>query len=391
MNRSILAYGVILVVSLGASWVHYTADEVAAPKDGVVLVDTKKDVLQSVTYKATDLEVVFEVRQDMLGSYGWVTVTETKKKKVDGQDTTETVVTKFKAGTAGDKLIETWAPLMALRELGKPDDGKIESFGLKNPDTKVTVVSGGKTWTLDVGGETYGTKDRYVRDQTSGLVYVLKKDLLGDFKSAKSKLRDSTVFSGTKDKIEYIKIGRGAQTVRWDQKNMDDVAAAFWAREGGAGDKDTTFSNWLDKLLKVKSLEYVQGEEPTGLVPVMDITLKVTEKSEEQLQILRNGDDWYAKGSFTRGLVKLNKTTIADAESEIDDVLEGKAPPEKPKAPEGEAGGAAGMPPGMPPGMPGGPGMPPGIPAPPGAHPGVPIDPPGRTIPAPERPAPKKP
>jgi hypothetical protein len=376
MNRSILAYATILVVSLGASWVHYTADTVAAPKEGVVLVDSQKDVLQSITYKAPDLEVVFEVRKDMVGSYGWVTVTETKKKKVDGQETSETITTRFKAGSAGDKLMESWAPLMALRELGKPDDAKIQTFGLTKVDTMISVVSNGKTWNLELGGETYGSKDRYVRDSGSGLVYVLKKDLLGDFKSAKTKLRDATIFSGTKDKLEYVKVGRGASTVRWTQKNIDDAAAAFWEREGTEGTKDTTFSNWLDKLLKVKSTEYVQGEEPTGLVPVMDLTLKTREKPEEQLQILRVGDDWYARGTFTRGLVKLNKATISEAEGEIDDVLEGKAPPEKPKAPEG-----AGIPPGMPPGMPGGPpGMPPG--GPPG------MSPERREVPLPPRPNP---
>jgi Domain of unknown function (DUF4340) len=371
MNKSILAYATILVLSLGASWVQYTSEEAAVPKEGIVLADVKKDDLQQLSYSSPDLKVLLEIRKDDLGSYSWVTLTETKKKKgADGVETSEEVVTRFKGGEDATKLIEKWAPVMAMRELGRAED-KIESFGLKSPTSTVVVTTAGKTWTLELGGDTYGLKDRYVRDQGTGLVYVVDDQSIKPFTS-KTKLRETAVFSAKKTEIESVKVGRGAATVTWEQKNIVDTAAAFWARQGGTGDKDETFSNWLDKLLKLRSQEYVQAEEPADLVPVMDLVIKPVDHPAESLQLLRSGEDWYARGSWVRGLVKLNKTATADVESEVDDVIEGKAPaapatPEAPAAPgttpEAPAAPGATPPAGGPPLSPPMPGAPPRLPA----------------------------
>jgi len=354
MNKSFLIYAAILVLSLGASWVRYTSEEVKVPKEGVVLLDLKKDDLQVATYTSPDLTVAFEVRKDSLGSYGWVTVTEKKKKKVDGQDVVEEVVTRFKAGADGDKLIDALAPMMVLRELGRSDD-KIESYGLKAPTTSLTIVAAGRTINLDVGGETYGSKDFYVRDQATGMIYVLDDEFIKKFKFAKTKLRDNMVFSAKKEDITSIKVMRGASVVTWDQKNISDRAAAFWARSSGDGAKDVTFSNWLDKFLKVRSTDFVDTDPP-DLVSVLELTITPQATPPETLQIYKSGEDWYARGAYTRALVKLNKATISDAESEIDDVLEGKEPPPKAEAPAPSPDGQ------RPPGMPGAPDMAPGAP-----------------------------
>lgn len=367
MNKSILAYATILVLSLGASWVQYTAEESEAPKEGIVLADLKKDELQQLSYNTPDLKILIEIRKDDLGSYSWVTLTETRKKKgPDGVESSEEVVTRFKGGEDATKLIEKWAPVMAMRELGRPED-KLESFGLKAPTSRIMITGASKTWTLDLGGDTYGLKDRYVRDQSTGLVYVVDDLSIKPFTS-KSKLREVNVFSAKKAEIESIKVGRGASTVTWEQKNLVDTAAAFWARQGGSGEKDETFSNWLDKLLKIRNLEYVQEAEPAGLVPVMDLTIKPVDHPAETLQILRAGEDWYARGSWVRGLVKLNKSSTADVESEIDDVIEGKAPAAPPApVPPPEAPAPGGPAPGGPvPLSPGAPPRLPGLPKPPG-------------------------
>jgi len=329
MNKSILIYAVILVLSLGASWKHYT-DDTPAAKVGVSLIDVKKDSLQQISYDSPDLKVTFEVRKDDVGSYGWVSIKEVKKKKQpDGSETTEESAQSFKAGSAGDKLIETWAPLMAIRDLGKPDDARLKEFGLTDSTTTITVQAGGRTVTLELGAEVYGTKDYYVRDRSSGVVYVLDDEAVKSFKFAKTKLKDSLLSSAKKEEIEWIKIGRGSQTVKWEQKNIADRSAAFFARTEGDGSKDETFNNWLDKLLKVRSSDYLQaGQEPSGLTPSMDIIIKPVDRPAETVLIEQGGDTWYARGSYLRASVKLNASAIADAADEIDDVIEGKAPAE---------------------------------------------------------------
>lgn len=403
--RSVALFGGILLVTMGLSWHEYTKDE-EKPRVGTVLFDGKKTDLQKAVYTSPDLTVEYEVRTDGLGSYGWVTVTEVKKKKVPNPDkpgesteTSETKITKFKAGSAAEKLVDGLAPLMAVRSLDDVPADKIESFGLTAPDTRLAVTLDGTERSLDLGGETYGTKDRYVKDSASGHIYVVDDEVFKSLKFASTRLPERSLTDLKPEEITGVSLGQGASTVAWIHKNKDDKAAAYWSREGGGApvipeatpapaadgtpadpaapadaapvvsDKDVTFANWVDAALKLKSTAYVQdGAEPATLVPAFDLTLRADGKPEQTIHVLRDGDDWYARGEFVRGLVKLSKGPAEDSFSDVDDIIEGRVPPakvkpQKPppaltkppasdKPPAGGPPGSPGMKPMRPPGAP---------------------------------------
>lgn len=366
MSKTIPVYGVMLVLSLGASWSRYTSDE-GAPKEGVVLVEGKKDELRKVVYDAPDLDVTFEMRSDDFGTYGWATVVENKKKKVDGVETTETKTTVFKTGTGADKLIGGFAPLMAVRGLDAVDDGRLATFGLKESDTSVEVVSGGTTSRLALGGETYGTKDRYVRDIGTQRVFIVDDEVFKALKFATTRLPERNLTASKIETMQEVTLGQGANIVRWTQKNRDDRAAAYWERESATG-KDETFGNWFDKFLKVKSTGYVQeGEAPSDATAAFDLTIRSEGGKPETVRFLSTpSGDWYARSESTRGTVKLPKGAASDAADEVTDVLEGKAPappaPSEPASSQTSGGSADGGPmaePGLTPVSPRPPGMPP--------------------------------
>ena len=339
MSKTVVMYGGLLALSLGAAWVRYTSDE-AAPKEGVVVVEGKPAELAKVAYDAPDLDVGFELREDTFGRYGWVTVEEVKTKKVDGAETKETKVTRFKAGSAADKMLEGLAPLMALRELKDVDAGKLSSFGLDAPTTKLTVSLAGKDSALDVGGETYGTKDVYVRDNATQRIFVVDDELFKALKFAATRLPERQLVAAKVEDIVGITLAKDANSVSWDQQNRDDRAAAYWKR-GTAEGKDETFGNWLDKFLKVKSVNYVQdGEAQAELVNAFSVTVRAETGPVETVQFLTAGEDWFARSESTRGLVKLPRGSAKDAADDVQDVLEGKAPPEEPAAPPAGAGDA---------------------------------------------------
>lgn len=397
--KSVAIFGGILLVTMGVSWMQLTAD-VVKPKEGIVLVDGAKADLKGATYKAPDLTVDYEIRSDGLGSYGWVTVTEIKKKKTPVPDkpgefteTSETKISKFKAGSGNDKLLDSLAPLMAVRELANVPVDKIESFGLTAPDTSMRVQLGGQDRTLLLGGETYGTKDRYVKDSASSKVYVVDDEVFKSLKFASTRLPERALTDLKPEQITSVSLGQGGTSVAWNHKNKDDKAAAYWERDGAApitdgvsappvdgspaeepSTKDSTFSNWMDLALKLKSTAYVQdGEEPAALEAGFDVTFRSEGKPEQTIHVLHAGDDWFARGDFTRGLVKLSKGPAEDCFADVDDILEGRVPPEKPKAvkpppaltkpPSGDK--ASGGPPARPGGPPSMPGMPPRPPGPP--------------------------
>lgn len=397
--RSVALFGGVLLITMSLSWMNYTEGE-EKPREGTVLFDAKKADLQKAVYQSPDLTVEYEVRNDGLGSYGWVTVTENKKKKTPNPDkpgefteTSEKKVTKFKAGSAADKLVDGLAPLMAVRALEDVPADKMEAFGLTAPDTTLAVTMDGTERTLSLGGETYGTKDRYVKEAASGRIYVVDDEVFKSLKFAATRLPERALTDLKPEEIVGASLGQGANTVSWTHKNTSDKAAAYWSRDGGGApvvpeaapatpdapadaaaeapatsDKDVTFANWVDSALKLKSTAYVQdGAEPATLVAAFDLTLRAEGKPEQTIHVLRDGDDWYARGEFVRGLVKLSKGPAEDATSDVDDILEGRVPPEKakpskpppaltkppggdkaPKAPPGAPGSKPIRPPGAP-------------------------------------------
>lgn len=369
MNKSVFVYGGILVVALAATWMDFTGEE-TKERVGVVLIDGKADALEKMVYKAPDTEVVFEMKSDDVGRYAWLTVSEQKKKRVDGEEVDYTKVTSFKAGSTADKLIDSVSPVMALRDLGALEADKASSFGLEAADTTFTITTGGRSTTLTLGGETYGTKDRYVRDDASGKVYVVDDDVFKPVKFAASRLPERNLMSYKMEDIESVTLGQGGSTVTWTQKNRDDRAAAFWSRVGdvatpAAGDaasssggdagKDDTFRNWFSTWAKLKSTAYVQDDEnPSELKLQYEVTLRGAPKAEERVEILTSGDDWYGRSNYTRGLVKLSRGPADESASEVDDILEGRVPPAKPKPDRPNPhGGPPGMAPGGRPSMPG--------------------------------------
>ncbi len=374
MNKSIIVYAGLLVLSLGAAWSRYTGGE-ETEKEGVVLIDAKALDLEKIVYTAPDLTVTFEMRTDDFGRYGWVTVEDRKKKGKDAAPDAAPVepkVTRFKTGIAADKVIEAFTPMVGLRKLDNVDDTQLASFGLAEPDSTVAITAGGRTTTFELGGETYGTKDRYAKNQGDGKVYVIDDEPFKTLKFAATRLPERGLLAAKVEAIDGVSLGVGARTTAWSQKNKDDKAAAYWEREGKSG-KDESFANWVDKALKLKSTAYVQdGEAPAELVAGFDLTVRAAGQKPETLQLLQGGDDWYAKSESTRGLVKLSRGPAKDAVEDADDVVEGKEPPaDEPVAPGSAptAGGAAPMPGGPGLGSPGGPGgLVPGRPALPSPH-----------------------
>ena len=353
MSRSVYVFGGLLALSLGAAWARYTSDE-AAPKEGVLLVEGKKEQLDRIIYDGPETDVTYELRKDDFGAYAWVTVVETKKKG----DAEETKTSRFKAGKDGEKLVEGLAPMMALRELKDVDSTKLAQFGLESPTTTLTLSVAGRETTLALGGETYGSKDIYVQDTATKRIFVIDDELVKPLRFANTRLPDRALSSAKIEDITGVTLSKDAASVVWSQENRDDRGAAYWKRDGTDAGKDETFGNWYDKFSKVKSVNYVQdGEAPADLVNAFAVTLRAESGSAETVQFLTGGEEWYARSEGTRGLVKLPRGSAKDAADDVQDVLDGKAPPAD-VAPAGAGGAPPKVELGATPAGPGAPGAP---------------------------------
>ena len=56
MSKSIPIFGVLLLLGMAGSWVAYTGEK-TVEKEGITLVDAKKDQVEKIVYTSPDLDV----------------------------------------------------------------------------------------------------------------------------------------------------------------------------------------------------------------------------------------------------------------------------------------------------------------------------------------------
>lgn len=375
MNKQVLILGTTLVVSLVASYLSWTSEEGTDADDSIVLMSADVSDLESISWDSEKLDVQVVAKSDARGDYWWVETTETKRvpsnkshaepdhgpETPDGDDgghdegdegaegaegdtpddvpaeeleEYEDVVKTFKAGKAATDLAESLAPFQAARVLSGVDESKYEDFGLTEPDATLVVQRKGKdARTFKVGGEAYGTRDRYVLSD-DGKVYLVDQDLLRPLKYATTRLPDRDLHDAETKALSGVTLSTMCDaldsdceeaTVELTQHNAQDAANAYWAV--GDGEESETAQAWLDKALGLKSAGFVQsGEEPTELSPRLKLVL-TTDDGATTVEISQGLDDdgkeaWYATSEHTRAQVKLHKTQASEVVEDVESVLE---------------------------------------------------------------------
>ncbi len=350
MNRSTWTHFALLGIALAAAYQSWSSEDTLVTDEGVVIVSTEASELSVVQYDSKDKRLTMTFKTDGQGSYIWVDSVEvtqsakpipTDPADDSDEDTTtaatevpptpEVVVTEklksFKAGSAGQGLIEKLAPFTAKRELVDVASEDLAALGLDDPEGTLTLQRKNKEpVVVEVGGEAYGTRDRYVRDSANGRIYIVAADVLRPMDHANTRLPDRDLLASKQPALVSLLIETETGSAEFEQRNRDDRKAAYWARTD-AETEDTVVTGWLDRFFRLRSRGYVQVDEtPTGLEP--QFTVKTIDENGDamKLQILsgKNEDgqtSFYAQSDHTRELVKLDKTLATETTEDLDAVL----------------------------------------------------------------------
>ena len=354
MNKQVLILGTTLVVTLVASYLSWTSEEGTDEDDSIVMLDADVEDLASISWDSEKLDVQVVQKSDDRGDFWWVTTTETKRvpknksheepdpalEDPEAEETPaeeleeyEEVQKEFKAGKAATDLADSLAPLLAVRVLADVTEDRYEDFGLTEPDATFVVSREGKDdRTFKVGGEAYGTRDRYVLSD-DGKVYLVDQDLLRPLKYATTRLPDRELHEADAKDLTTVTLTTVCEpldsdceeaTVELTQHNAQDAANAYWAV---GDDESETAEAWLDKALGLKSAGFVQaGDEPTELGLRLQVLL-TTDDGTTTVAISQGLDadgkeTWYAQSEHTRQLVKLHKTQASEVVEDVESVLE---------------------------------------------------------------------
>lgn len=332
MKRVTMIYAVLFVIALGGAYASWTHEPEASTDDGVVLIDAKPDEIASVSYTTKDVDVTLDMKDDELGSYIWVTTERENPRRAPPADpndpdakppepVAETTKATFKAGSAGDQLLEELAPFRVSRSIQVQDD-ELDEFGFDNPTGTLTVATkDGQKRTFEIGATAYGHKNTYLRDAESNEVYVIKRSVVSPLDRADTRLPEKELFQFPVAEIERAVATNAEQTLEFVQRNRDDEAKSQWT----APDSDETLPTvdaWLDKVFRLRASSYTTDKAAGQFETAFAVKLLPEDGQPVTLEVLRGMNDkgettWFARSQYTRGLVELNGNLAADAADDI--------------------------------------------------------------------------
>jgi hypothetical protein len=337
MRRSATIYGVLLLVFSGAAWHQWTTEPPVDMKGQVALLQGNAEGISKVLWISDTSEATIHRKKDERGPYYWVEYTRWSEKTLpvepgqgDTGEAPEPQIERtakhsvFKAASKVDDVFASLSPFPALRKLEITSDEKLEQMGLTDPKASLEVHRDGRVQKLDVGGEAYGTRDRYVRHGETGDIYLVSKDLLKPLEYARTRLPDRTLLGVDGSAIISATITVGADSLSLRHLNREDAAKAQWVTDSAPDTPAEQATTWLHKAFALKGTRFADPKEPpTELEDRFSLVIVDAEGQSTSLNVMQVGPegDWYAQSEHTRGLLKLVRSAARSLSDDVSGVL----------------------------------------------------------------------
>lgn len=355
--KQVVTLSVLLGLALIGSYVTWTADDPVASSSGVAVYAAGSEI-QRVEWHSEKLDVLLEKRRDNHGDFIWMTTTERFEVRVqdpspvaervegavtDADEGTEVdeapeaaevasepatrieqTVRTYVGNDVADELWSNLSPLMALRELGRADAVNLEALGLSEPSATLTVHRASGPLTLQIGGETYGGRDRYAL--YDGRVLLVDDVVLRPLIYAGARLGERSLHPLSEKDVQRIEVAdaQGRSTTLVHQ-NASDPTKAYWARSDSTDAADVAAGSWVGKLLRLRLMKHVDASELDGeLAPVFRFTVQGRDGAWTTEVLSLEQDDntlYYARSDYNRGLVELTQSLAAEAVADLQAAL----------------------------------------------------------------------
>lgn len=293
-----------------------------------------------LSFESADRKVSLEARKDSHGAWFVGKVDKTVKPPTPhppvgdaGADAapppaplpkTETV--RFVGVGQAQKLVESLAPLMALRALGTIEPARAEEFGFDKPEGTLRVKIGGTQHVLELGGTTPGGGDRYARLGEGGAVFAIPGSVAQNLMFAESRLIERELHGFEDDEVQRLVVEKGDQ--RREFVRVDDKKEA-WASADSPASQDETATNWVTKLGRLRISEYVENPSPAPGPSSLVVSVRYQGKGGRDLGQLElhklaapgQKPTFLAKSEHTRWFAEVLSSTAEQVEQDLPSVL----------------------------------------------------------------------
>ncbi len=174
----------------------------------------------------------------------------------------------FVSVASAQKVVDAFAPLKALRSLGKVPEARAVEFGFDKKETTLSITISGKERKLVVGGIAPGAGDTYVLDPSSNEAYVLKTDPIRDLEGGEVRMLEHDQHSFRDLDIASAKVTAGGKTRALSRGGPENKK--FWSDPSDKEKADETVGNWMQKISNLRVNEYVENV-PAGKTVVVRI------------------------------------------------------------------------------------------------------------------------
>jgi len=317
MRLDITAYSVLLAGGLGlAYWASLPVGESDPNKVSVFVVDPKAVIELSLAGGEADVMAQRREGDDKF----WITYTKTG---------TESATERFLSGDKIKDILAALNPLEAQRSIGKIDDKQAEEFGLKEAKEKFTVkTNSGKTLTLIVGKQSYGSRNRFVRDEGDGRVLLVNGDMISDLSKANIRLFERNLLGGPIEEANRAEARVGAKSKKFDHTKKDANGSRTWSDEGEGAVANASYKSWFDKIDRLRLVSYATPEQATALekqVPFLEVLFEREQKGTEALTFLKSPaadqTEYWVKSSYLGGWAKLAANRMEPIEKDIPTIV----------------------------------------------------------------------
>ena len=298
MSKSVVGHGILLLVTLAAAGVTWSRQSRAAAAPGSVPIwQADPDQLTAVDYAFKGGHLQLERRSDSAGAYVWA-----RFAPAPVGDSTPTPI-QFLVGDAGQQVLRDLAEPRALRDLGAADAAHERQYGLTDAAARLEVVAGGVKHDLLVGGPVFASGDRYVKDSSTGRVYVLPPEAITSLETSESSLAERKLHAFSDDDVAsaVIRTSRGRTTLR--RISAPGVPDA-WAPSSSPNRSDPTMSNFMQRVGQLFPVRSAPDVDVGGLTEVVRIDYRdSSDKPLGWLRVLRTASakpDYYLETEHLR-------------------------------------------------------------------------------------------
>jgi hypothetical protein len=325
MRRTNAILGGLLAVSLTAAYLSWTSKADTHAEDGVVLVDARADDLVAVHYVSPEVDVRLTVHEDERGRWAWAqAIVEEKPEPTPHADAAdeggeaaeaasepgERVTKEFATGEAGDRLLESLAPLRAKRALAAIADDKLAELGFGEEAATLTFeLEDREPVVFEVGRNDFGGTTTYLRDPQSGTIWVLEGSVLAPLEQPDRRLANRTLVGAKTTEIVAATLADGDRALRLEHRNRSDPEMQTWAAEG-AEQAHESAQAWMQKFLRLRASEYAAESDVPPLQVRFTVAIEDADGRTTTVEMLQGTDPdganlWFARSEHTRGLVAL--------------------------------------------------------------------------------------